>query len=167
MTNIIPLSLEKNGKWTERGIRSIVLHHTAGKVSKTQTESIKIIRAINEEHKRRDWGGGAKAPSITYHFAMDLLGNIWLLNHPKYKTWHAGVANDVSIGVVVLGNFQEHIPSDEETEIIKKSLNEIQRWIFWRYFIPRRNWIAHRDVKKTECCGDYLYFILQDWKNRK
>lgn len=160
--------MEKNGKWAERGIRRVVLHHTAGKLgNKSRAASEKILKEIDAYHKSKDWGAGAKAPGIAYHFAMDLLGNVWLLNHPKHRTWHAGVANDDSIGVVILGNFQDHIPSRAEVMTLKKSLDRVYNWIFWRYFIPRKNWLAHRDVAKTECCGDYLYFMLHDWKNRK
>lgn len=157
MFRIKNIDLKRSFQWRKRGITNVVLHHSAGVVCNISKEhSEKVLLEINAVHQRKDWGGGAKAPSIVYHFATDLRGGMWMLNKPKYFTWHAGKANPYTIGVVVLGNFEEYKPTEKEQANIKRSLGYLAMIFRWRYGVGIKDWMPHKSVSATKCCGKHL-----------
>ena len=124
-----PKSQEKSA-WKSRPLESInkiVLHHTAKLfTSGKRTSTYKEIDRIAHAHIARDWGKGAKAPTIAYHFVIDRIGRIYKLNDIDHITWHAREANSNSISVLVLGNYEKQKP----TILTKRAILRLSHYIF-------------------------------------
>ena len=158
---------EKNGKWMKR-IQKIVLHHTAGQVPTNRREVLDILVSINIHHKNKDWGGGAIAPSITYHYAIEPnSGRIWQLNDDNDVTWHAGMANAHGLGVVVLGNFERYSLTTKQKAKIEEALDDLQKDFYGKYKITKKDWEPHSSFSDTLCCGKFLKELLDEWKIKK
>ena len=131
----------------------IVIHHSATKQGS--------VEAIHNEHSRRKDSFGNNWLGIGYHF---VIGNGRGMDdgeiEPTFR-WrtqihgaHSGSAvhNANGIGVCLIGNFQEHAPTDRQL----KSLERLIRQLANRYQIPPRLVIGHKAVKPTACPGSLL-----------
>ncbi len=143
-----------------KDISEVVVHHSAHKFypgGKTST-MIEIDR-IARSHMKKDWGGGSTAPNIAYHFAIDPIGRIFLLNYLDEITWHAQEANDYSIGVLVLGNYEIQNPSI----LVKRALVRLAHSLNVFLNIQNYEWTWHDEAQKapTLCCGKNLIPVIQ------
>lgn len=156
---------KKNGDWLRRGVVKIVLHHLGDTLlaNGDEEKTLFILDRTDQYHKFKDWDG-YKAPCIAYHYAIDLKGRIFQLNEDDRITWHAGYANDFSLGVVVLGNFEEYKPTRGEEKNIMFALDTLQKRFFERYKLMKTDWVPHSTYKETLCCGKYLKTILEEWQ---
>ncbi len=151
-------ALSKKHTWKKRkldDIKQVVVHHSAktfnsGRRSKTLAE----IDKITLSHKRRDWGGGANTPTIAYHFVIDRLGRIFRVNPLTDTTWHAREANNYSIGVLVLGNYEKQKPSI----FTKRAIKNLSKYLEIFLSITPLDWTWHNAAQKapTICCGKNL-----------
>lgn len=146
----IPSSTENN--WIY-----VVVHHSA-----TEAGSVESIHA---EHRRRKDSAGNSWLGIGYHF---LIGNGSGMAdgeiQPTFR-WrqqihgaHSGslVHNSNGIGVCLIGNFQQHAPTDKQLDAVTRLVGSLSK----RYNIPARLVIGHNTVKPTACPGKN--FPLQD-----
>lgn len=156
---------EKTGDWLRRGVVKIVLHHLGDDqlANEDKFKTLTILHNVDRYHKAKDWDG-YKAPSIVYHYAIDLKGRIYKLNDDDRMTWHAGYANDFSLGVVVLGNFEKHKPTRAEAREIMFALDTLQKRFFERYKLMKTDWVSHSVYRNTKCCGKYLKKLLEEWQ---
>lgn len=158
------IKVNQNPSWGRR-ITNIVVHWPGVKGftgNTTQKESINVLNKIDKFHKSKDWGGGARAPRITYHYAVDLRGRIFQMNDENSRTWHAGDANGYSIGVLVLYGTDHSITKEEERNI-SHAFDYLARKFYKKYGIKKRDWKPHSHFKNTQCCGDQLRSILALW----
>jgi hypothetical protein len=138
--------LENKAKWN-----AIVVHHTA-----TKTGSASIIDRI---HKNRGFDGlgydfiinnGNGNPDglveVGYRWKQQLTGA-----HCSSRTRNDNYWNRYSIGVVLVGNFEESYPTDRQYE----SLAELITFLKSRYTISKSNIYGHKQVPgcKTKCPG--------------
>lgn len=127
-------------------VTAIVVHHSA---TKGQT-----IRSIAEFHAtRKGW------PAIAYHFAIGYDGKVYLLNNVDRRTNHAQGVNSRTIGVCLIGNYQEQpVPP----EVVKA-------WVHLRAYIDatygQKAVLWHRDTKVTLCPGDYAIEALTPYRD--
>ena len=161
----------KQGAWFKRTQRlsTVVVHHTAGRTicGGYSTKATKLeLRSIDRQHKEKDWGDGYRAPSIVYHFAVDLSGRVFICNNPNRHTWHAGSqkVNAEAVSVVVLGNFDIYDMSNEEKQNVLRAFDEILERLRRNYGLHKDDWIGHGDVKATRCPGSGLSRLLDHWK---
>jgi hypothetical protein len=130
-----------------------VLHHTA-----TEKGS---VEDIHESHLQRKDAGGNHWLGIGYHF---VIGNGKGMGdgviEPTFR-WreqlqgaHAGVAdyNDLGIGIVLIGNFNEHPPTAAQLAAVKQLVATLKA----AYGINSEDVVGHGDVKATECPGRYF-----------
>lgn len=140
-----------------RDWKYIVLHHTA-------TDSGDVA-SIHEAHLKNKDKSGKPWLGIGYHF---VIGNGNGMNdgdiEPTFR-WreqmhgaHAGVGeyNQQGIGIVLVGNFEEHPPTSNQIQSVKQLVGSLAT----EYGITGERVVGHGDVKATECPGQQ--FPLSD-----
>lgn len=143
-------------------IKKIVIHHTA--TVKNLDDPAKAIRDIYIWHTlSKGWG------DIGYNYIIDQQGNIYegRFGGEMVVGAHAGRGNHGSIGIAVLGNYQD----DEPAEAVLSSLAALIQQKAAQYNIDTEgastfrgenypNVMGHREVMSTSCPGDRLYALL-------
>lgn len=134
---------------------NIIVHHTA---TSRRTTS---IEAVNNYHKNKDWGDGARGQLselgwyVAYHYFIDNNGIITQCANDDETRWHAGERNGDSLGICLAGRFDrghDSSPSMEQVASLKKLLNEKSK----QYNIPKSRIVPHRKYAKKTCYGDNL-----------
>jgi len=135
-----------------RKIKRIIVHHTAGGIY----ETMKSIRHLHVNE--RGWS------DIGYHYVIDRVGNLNLAR-PNWRIGaHCRGYNSTSIGVAVMGNFEQHrfdnstgsLPEHVQVACLRALLAELTR----RY--PDAQIRKHSDYGNTLCPGKYLAAWLDD-----
>jgi hypothetical protein len=143
-------------------IKKIVIHHTA--TTKDLDDPMKAIRDIYYWHAiSKGWG------DIGYNYIIDPQGNIYegRFGGEMVVGAHAGRANHGSIGIAILGNYEENDPP----EAVVKSLTALIKEKAQLYHIDTEgsslfrgqnypNVMGHRDIMSTTCPGGKLYDML-------
>ena len=122
----------------------ITIHHTAG----NKDQSLESIAKFHVE--MRGW------PEIAYHIAINDDGDIHFLNEISERTYHDSGQNTNSIGIVLVGNYEDYEPSDdmlESTKLVTDALCQIMKIKGIR---------GHRDTSPTLCPGTYAYNDLKN-----
>jgi len=92
----------------KENIDKIVIHHTA---STSNSSSLESVKAIFESHATiRGWG------DIGYHYIIGREGKIYEGRPKDTVGAHASGFNTNSIGIALIGNFQNMEPTDEQME---------------------------------------------------
>lgn len=135
----------------------VVIHHSA-----TESGSVESIHA---SHRQRKDAAGNPWLGIGYHF---VIGNGSGMEDGKVEStfrWrqqihgaHSGSTdhNANGIGVCLIGNFQQDVPTQKQLEAVSILLGQLSH----RYQIPAALVIGHNTVKPTACPGKH--FPLQD-----
>lgn len=142
--NIIPLY--PNTCW-----RYIVVHHTATDIGKATL--------IHSSHQDRGFWNG-----LGYHFLIDngTLGKgdgqievspRWI-KQQKGAHCKVGGMNEVGIGVALVGNFDEGLPTPKQMQSLARLIQELTHY----YRIPAKNIVGHGDVPgaRTDCPGKHF-----------
>lgn len=120
----------------------VVWHHSA---TKGQT-----IRGIAEFHTEvRKW------PAIAYHYGLGWDGTIYILNDPTTTSFHSQGYNRKTIGVVLIGDYEDRVPSDA----MIKSIALLQSHLKEELSLEFSWW--HGQTKSTLCPGKYAIEILR------
>jgi hypothetical protein len=139
----------------ETGWQYLVIHHSG-----TAEGSVASIHA---EHRRRVDAVGNPWLGIGYHF---VIGNGQGMPDGHVEAtfrWkeqihgaHSGNAavNARGIGICLIGNFENHRPTDNQIQSLKALLTELSQ----RHQIPEARLLGHSDVKATACPGKYFDF---------
>lgn len=121
-----------------KGTDMIVIHHAAMPTSTTWED-------IHDLHLSNGWAGTG------YHKLVMADGTIKEGRPDNVVGAHASGANMRSIGIVLVGNFQEEAPSDLQLNAAVKATAELMK----KYRIPISKIVPHRDATKgTLCPGD-------------
>ncbi len=143
-------------------IKKIIIHHTAS--ARNLDDPKQAVRDIYVWHTMtKGWG------DIGYNYIIDQKGNIYEGRYGGEKVVgaHAGRGNFGSIGIAVLGNFQE----TEPPEAVMSSLTALIREKAGMYNIDTEaksvfrgstyeNVMGHRDIMTTACPGEKLFEML-------
>jgi len=154
----------------------IIIHHT---VTPNQPADPEVyMRAVYLYHKNtKGWG------DVGYNYLIDHLGNIYegKLGGEEVKGYHAGSqANRGSIGIALLGNFEEATPTKAARTALIKLMAE--KGAFYKFKLKyglraSSKWVndsytifSHKDAfnlksgvwtaEATSCSGLYLYNLL-------
>ncbi len=152
-----------------RTIRKFIVHHT-GEVTDETRDPYELMRAIYYYHTiTRGWG------DIGYHYVVDKQGNIYegRAGGNKMVGAHTALHNVGSIGISLMGNFQEEKPTDAQVRILKLILadhtnrfkidpTQKSYWLGTNSF----NVSGHKDVARpghgTACPGKNLHILLPE-----
>lgn len=145
-----------------RPVRAVIIHHTA--TGDGGLDPAAIVRAIYYYH-----AVVLEKGDIGYNYLVDRWGNVYegRAGGPGVVGSHAGRFNWGSIGVALIGNFQEQdVPAP-----MWESLSEFLAWQCADFMLPPledRPFIdlvlptimGHRDCANTLCPGDRMYALL-------
>ena len=141
----------------ERDWKYLVVHHTASNGGS--------VESIHQAHLKRTDKAGNHWLGIGYHFVIgngNGMGDGEI--QPTFR-WneqihgaHAGIDeyNQHGIGIVLVGNFEEHEPTSAQLAAIRLLTGTLKT----QYHISAANVVGHGDVKTTACPG--RYFPLDD-----
>jgi hypothetical protein len=143
-------------------VSKIIVHHTA--TSKNLDNPKQAIRDMYYYHSvSRGWG------DIGYNYIIDQEGNIYEGRQGGEGVIgaHSGRGNHGSIGISLLGNFQDQPPTSAAvTSLVKmiyykSKVHGINPSGFSNFRGEySSNILGHRDVTNTICPGDQLYALL-------
>jgi hypothetical protein len=132
----------------KRAINKIIIHHTAS----SQDTTVEQIR---------DWHvNGNGWSDIGYHFIILKDGTVANGRHINKTGSHCKGQNAGSIGICVTGNTNNEPPTKPQVESLYGKL----KMLCEEYHLDRHNVYGHRDFSTSECPGNMLYAILQQWK---
>ncbi len=118
-----------------RGINTIVIHHSGN------TDTVEKIRKLHVEINGWD--------DIGYHFIVSRLGDVVSCRDLNIEGAHVLGFNRDSVGICLLGNFDEEFLSDKQ----KYSLIELLEKLAKRFNIDKNNIKFHRDFPNvTKSC---------------
>ncbi|KKU80562.1 MAG: N-acetylmuramoyl-L-alanine amidase family 2 [Candidatus Peregrinibacteria bacterium GW2011_GWA2_47_7] len=142
-----------------KDIKFIVIHHTAS-VKNLDNPAVAIQNIYAYHAVTRKWG------DIGYNFVIDQQGNIYegRQGGDKVIGGHTLALNKVSVGIAVLGDYQE----EEIPPSVLRSLLTLTNYLSKKHTIDPdgfttykeekyANFGGHRDSANTTCPGDYLY----------
>ncbi len=150
-------------RWPQRysnEIKKLVVHHTALRVRGDERSAVERVRALYEYHaNNRGWG------DIGYHYLIDENGQIYEGRAGgKYVVGgHVYCGNVETIGVVLMGNFEEEKPTQEQMKALQWLLDDLSK----EYDLDlRRNTtfhgvslppvVGHGTLIATACPGYYI-----------
>ena len=101
---------------------------------------------------------------IAYHFLIDAEGTIYEGRELNVRGAHVQGFNTGSVGIVLLGNFNEEQPGEDQLSSLRSLVD------YLRYNYEIRYLAGHKDYPDqspdgTECPGDHLYPLLSDLAN--
>jgi hypothetical protein len=98
---------------------------------------------------------------VAYHFMIDLDGMIYEGRDIHLRGAHVQGFNTGSVGVVLIGNFNDEEPTASQTESLANLVDYLRYTYGIRYLAGHRDY-PHQSPDGTECPGDNLYLLLPD-----
>lgn len=139
-------------------VQRITVHHTAllpGMKSKSDAEFVNHVYKYHT--KQKGWA------DIGYHYLIGRDGHLYEGRLEKYQGAHAGKNNNErNLGVALIGDFNQKSPSSNQLRTLEVFLREKMS----EYGVSPNKVFGHKDLKATECPGDFLYRDLQKLKSR-
>ena len=137
-------------------IRHITIHHDGmkpfyGTDLPTVASHLELIRTM---HRGKGWA------DIGYHFAIDRAGRVWEGRPLAFQGAHVKDHNQGNIGIVVLGNFEQQMPTDLQLDAVEQHILALQQ----AYGVSGRNIRTHREWPgaSTICPGGRLQQIVKE-----
>ncbi|MEO0262221.1 MAG: TIM barrel protein [candidate division WOR-3 bacterium] len=127
----------------------IIIHHTAIP-SRKDYEGLKTIKKIQREHLKRNFN------DIGYHFLITPYGEIVCGRNIYYEGAHTKSKNKNSIGIALIGNFEEEKP-------LKRQLRALKNLVFnLKKIFKIKEIKMHRDYNKYTLCPGK--FFIREFK---
>lgn len=125
---------------------AIIVHHIGNTNADVSAET------VHQWHLANGWAG------IGYHFLIRKDGSIEQGRPMDTVGAHCYGENEHTVGVNIVGNFEDYMPEDAQVASAKRLLAALCR----NYgFAPSRSTIfGHRDFNATACPGQNLYDML-------
>ncbi|MFH1670300.1 MAG: N-acetylmuramoyl-L-alanine amidase [Patescibacteria group bacterium] len=159
-------------RWVQqysKNVKLLVVHHTALKVTGDERTPQERMQALYKYHAEGlGWG------DIGYHYVIDENGTIYE-GHAGGKGvigGHAYCSNTSTVGVALMGNFEEEQPTQQQYLSLKKLLaylaqeyqiNTKARILFHGKMLPTI--VSHGDIGRTRCSGYYLREVMGHIRN--
>ena len=125
---------------------NLIVHHTADYYIGEQ------FSRINAWHKQRDFPISSKGFFVGYHYVIERSGQLIQAREDTETGAHTIGMNNNSIGICVVGDFNQERPSLAQLIALK---NLINKKMIEHNILPD-NIRAHRNFKDTSCCGKNL-----------
>lgn len=137
------------GKRSESDISKIIVHQELGNGT---TEQVHRYHISPESHIKPGLG----APKIAYHFTIEKDGTIYQVNELSDITWHCSGQNLISVGIMLVGNYDgpSHTGSDREPPKIQlDALKFLLFELLQRLKLNEDNVFVHANFGKVNCPG--------------
>jgi hypothetical protein len=138
----------------------LTIHHTDGRQTMTEAETIAAVRSIQRFHMHdRGW------EDIAYHFLIDGAGRVVEGRPAETLGAHVLGGNENNIGIAMMGDFERIHPTPAQVE----SLTRLASYLAVKY---RQNPAAagfvqpHRHYNQTDCPGRYMMSIFEDLRRK-
>lgn len=118
-------------------VKEIIIHHSA-------TRKGTPFAFANYHINTRDF------PGIGYHYVINKQGEIFQCNEIGKITWHCSGRNTESVGICLIGHFDEEKPTIEQMQ----SLQELISFLKERISFEKIS--GHRDYSSKTCPGEFL-----------
>lgn len=131
--------LTRIGQYRRRSldqVKYLIIHHSASTFGDPDL--------FNKWHIMKGW------PAIGYHYVLDG-EKVWRTNPIDRITYHCKGYNTASIGICVIGDFEEQDVSPESWVTLNLLINSI------RDILPALELRGHKDFGNTLCPGKNLY----------
>ena len=131
------------------GVNRVTVHHEGSTPfwATDQAGSAARVEQVRRAHVNGNgWG------DIGYHVVIDRAGRAWEGRSLSSQGAHVSQTNEHNIGVMLLGNFQEQSPSQQQLA----SLAAVLQGMKATYRVPRGRFYTHRELKPTQCPGRNL-----------
>ncbi len=148
--------------------RKVVIHHTAETGVSKGRNADEVMRAIYRYHTvSRGWG------DIGYHYVIAPDGTIFegRAGGMGVVGGHVYCNNIGTIGVALMGNFNEHDPTSPQIVALGKLLPRLAAEYeldltaeSWYHGKKTPNLLGHRDLGATACPGESLHAMLPDFR---
>lgn len=137
------------------GVTRITVHHDAmnavGLVN--QAAAARRLESIRADHtNRKDPATGARWVDIGYHYIIDPAGRVWQGRPVSIEGAHVARTNDHNLGIMLMGNFDEHQPTPQQLDALSQFVQAQMRL----YRVPRSRVYTHQELKPTACPGRSL-----------
>ncbi|MBN2301700.1 MAG: N-acetylmuramoyl-L-alanine amidase, partial [Lentisphaerae bacterium] len=127
----------------------LTIHHEGNAVNyNTDLQTVtRDLKGILISHVDLGYG------DIAYHLVIDRAGRVWEGRSLMYEGAHVSGQNEKNIGVMLLGNFEEQKPSEEQIAAMKLLVSLLRN----RYRIKKHRIYGHCDLGPSLCPGKHLY----------
>jgi len=155
-TEIIPRSAWTNAQpkmsksLPMNGVQRITIHHDAINSSGLvrQADVARRLESIRRAHLAR----GSEWVDIGYHYIIDPEGRIWQGRPISIEGAHVAKTNPHNLGVMLMGNFDEHRPSQQALATLDAFVTDQMR----RFRVPINRVYTHKELRETACPGVHL-----------
>lgn len=127
----------------------LTVHHS-GSTKAVHTIKNAVIHDLDgvlTSHRQRRYG------DIGYHFIIDFAGRVWEGRSSVFQGAHVLGENRGNLAVMLLGNFDEQEPSEQQLASMYKTIHALRR----QYAIPVGSIYGHRDLGASACPGKNVY----------
>lgn len=142
------------------GIYRLTIHHE-GEPAVGLTNKSAVARRLESI---RQWHIGRKNgwADIGYHYVIDPAGRVWEGRPLFLQGAHVKDHNEHNLGIMLLGDFNQHRPSSEQIATLCAFVPQQIR----RYRIPLGRVYTHRELMPTACPGSSLQSYLVAARSR-
>ena len=158
-------TIVKRSAWTDLPVKGnnnpmgtvtrITIHHTGEHGNWADLPDTEIVQRIEKYHRNeKEWA------AIGYHFLVGKDGRIYEGRPARYQGAHVSTQNENNLGISVIGDFTDRLPSDRQLSALTSFLNDQRRL----YGVGKSRVYGHRDLHASLCPGAILYAWVKRYK---
>jgi hypothetical protein len=158
-------TLVKRSAWTSQGIKGnnnpmgtvtrITIHHTGEHGNWADISDTEIVKRIDRYHtNEKKWA------AIGYHYLVGKDGRIYEGRPVAYQGAHVSTQNENNLGISVIGDFTDRLPTDRQLSALRSFLDDQRRL----YGVGKGRVYGHRDLHPSLCPGEALYGWVRRYK---
>lgn len=135
----------------------VTVHHQGSAIynQRSEWDASFAIQNVQQGHMHRRFG------DIGYHLVIDTMGRAWEARSLQYAGAHVARHNSGNIGIMLLGNFEEQRPTQQQLEC----LNTVVQAVVHAFSLKPRQVYGHSDLGQTLCPGIHLYRYVDHLRN--
>lgn len=141
------------------GVGIITVHHDALNASglRGYGASVQRLNSVRRSHLDR----GPSWVDIGYHYIIDPEGRIWEGRPISIEGAHVASKNDHNLGIMCMGNFNEHRPTQAQLNTLDGFLAAQIR----AYRVPMSRVYTHQEIGQTECPGNHMQNYMRQTRS--
>lgn len=130
------------------GVSRITVHHDALPSTgiRSMSDAARRLESVRQSHIRNGW------VDIGYHYSIDPMGRVWEARPSNLQGAHVKNQNEHNLGIMLMGNFNEHAPTPEALATLDSFLAEMMR----RHRVSIGRVYTHQELGQTACPGTRL-----------